>query len=39
MLGIIMKLDISVRLTSQVTTIINHMKKILLKKNTKIWED
>ena len=42
MLGIIMLFDISVRLTSQVTTIIcHHMKKVLLKKikNTKIWEN
>jgi len=46
MLGITMQLDISARLTSQVTTIIcHHMKKILLKKrkkkerNTKILGD
>jgi len=33
MLGIIMQLDILVRLTPQVTTIIyHHMKKLLLKK-------
>ena len=39
MLGITMLLDISARLTPQVTTIIcHHMKKVLLKKkNTKIW--
>ena len=38
MLGIIMQLDISARLTHQVTTIIcHHMKKVLLKtkKSTK----
>jgi len=40
-----MQLDISARLTPQVTTIIcHHMKKILLKQrkkkeNTKIWGD
>jgi len=35
MLGITMQLDISARLTPQVTTIIcQHMKKVLLKK---IW--
>jgi len=40
-----MQLDISARLTPQVTTIIcHHMKKVLLKKrkkkeNTKIWGD
>jgi len=45
MLGITMQLDISARLTPQVTTIIcHHMKKVLLKKkkkkeNTKIWGD
>jgi len=40
MLGITMQLDISVRLTPQVTTIIcHHMKMYYLKKNTKIWED
>jgi len=34
MLGIIMQLDISVRLTPQVTTIIcHHMKKSIIKKN------
>jgi len=40
MLDITMLLDISVRLTPKVTTTIicNHMKKVLLKKNTKIWE-
>jgi len=33
MLGITMQLDISVRLTHQLTTIIcHHMKKVLLKK-------
>jgi len=33
MLGIIMQLDISARLTAQVTTIIcHHMKKVLLQK-------
>jgi len=43
-LVIIMQLDISAKLTPQVTTIIcHHMKKILLKKrkkkeNTKIWK-
>jgi len=42
MLGITMQLDISARLTPQVTTIIfHHMKNILLKQkkkeNTKIW--
>ena len=38
MLGIIMQLGVSLRLTPQVTTIIcYHMKKVLLKKNTKIW--
>jgi len=43
MLGITMQLDISAKLTPQVTTIIcHHMKKVLLKKrkkkeNTKIW--
>jgi len=38
MLGIIMLLDISARSTPQVTTIIyHHIKKILLKKNPKIW--
>jgi len=37
MLGITMLLDIS---APQVTTIIcHHMKKVLLKKNTKIWGD
>jgi len=37
MLDIIMLLNISTRLTPQLTTIIyHHMKKILLKKNTKI---
>ena len=42
MLGIIIQLDISARLTPQVTTIIcHHMKKVLLEKrknkeNTKI---
>jgi len=37
MLGIIMQLDISARLTPQVTTIIfHHIKKILLKKRKKI---
>ena len=37
MLGIIMPLKISVRLTPQVTTIIYyHMKKILLNKRKKI---
>ena len=36
MLGVIMQLDISARLTSQVTTIIcHHMKKVLLKKKGK----
>jgi len=46
MLGITMQLDISARLTPQVTTIIcHHMKKLLLKKNKKerkykkIWGD
>jgi len=44
MICIIMLLDISARLTPQVTTIIyHHMKKVLLnkkkkKENTKIWE-
>ena len=38
MLGIIMLLDISTRLTPQVITIIcHHLKNVLLKKNTKIW--
>ena len=43
MLGITMQLDISVRLTPKVTTIIcNHMKKSIIKKekrkkNKKIW--
>jgi len=41
MLGITMQIEISARLTPQVTTIIcHHMKQILLKKrkkNTKIW--
>ena len=43
MLGITMLLDILVRLTPQVTTIIcHHMKKSIIKKkkkkeNTKIW--
>ena len=32
MLGITMQLDISARLTPQVTTISHHIKKILLKK-------
>jgi len=37
MLGITMLLDISTRLTPQVTTLIcHHMKKILLKKKKKI---
>jgi len=36
MLGITMQLDISARLTPQVTTIIcHHMKKVLLKKKEK----
>ena len=36
MLGITMQLDISARLTPQVTTIIcHHMKKVLLKKKKK----
>jgi len=36
MLGITMQLDISVRLTSQVTTIIcHHMKKSIIKKKIK----
>jgi len=36
MLGITMQLDISVRLTPQVTTIIcHHMEKNIIKKNTK----
>jgi len=36
MIGIIMQLDISARLTSQVTTIIyHHMKKVLLNKRIK----
>ena len=36
MLGLTMQLDISARLTSQITTIIcHHMKKILLKKKEK----
>ena len=41
MLDIIMQLDILIRLTSQLTTIIcHHMKKnIIIKKNTKIWRD
>jgi len=43
MLGITMQLDISVRLSPQVATIIcHHMKKVLLKKrkkNIKIWKD
>jgi len=38
MLDITMLLDISARLARQVITIIcHHMKKVLLKKNTKIW--
>jgi len=43
MLGITMQLEISARLTPQVTTIIcHHMKKSIIKKkkkkeNTKIW--
>ena len=41
MLGITMQLDILVRLTPQVTTIIcHHMKKVLLKReNTKKYGD
>jgi len=40
MLDIIMQLDISVRPTSQVTTIIcHHMKKFIIKKIQKIWKD
>ena len=40
MLGITVQLDILATLTPQVTTIIcHHMKKVLLKKNTKIWGD
>jgi len=44
-LGITMQLDISAKLTPQVTTIIyHHMKKNIIKKrkkkeNTKIWGD
>jgi len=38
MLGIIVKLDISVRLTLQESTsICHHIKKILLKKYKQIW--
>jgi len=42
MLDIIMQLEISVKLTPKVTTIIcHHMKKNIIKnkENTKIWED